>query len=69
MITGQQYREMAEECFGWAREAQTDEVRLCYYNLAQTWLDAAYWIEDASRHCVQNKSPLVRRRPLNRKAA
>ena len=23
---------MAEECFGWARDAQTDEVRLCYVN-------------------------------------
>ena len=36
MITSQEYRRMAEECFGWAREAQTDEVRLCYVNLAQT---------------------------------
>ena len=24
----QEYRRMAEECFGWASEAQTDEVRL-----------------------------------------
>jgi hypothetical protein len=40
MITAQEYRRMAEECFGWAREAQTDEVRLCYANLAQTWLEA-----------------------------
>ena len=38
MITSQEYRRMAEECFGWAREAQTDEVRLCYVNLAKTWL-------------------------------
>ena len=53
MITPQEYRRMAEECFGWAREAQTDEVRLCYVNLAQTWLEAAAWIEGASRHCSQ----------------
>ena len=48
MITPEQYREMAEECFGWAREAQTDDVRLCYLNLAQTWMDAAAWIDGAS---------------------
>jgi hypothetical protein len=47
MITPEQYREMAEECFGWAREAQTDDVRLCYLNLAQTWLQAASWIDGA----------------------
>jgi hypothetical protein len=56
MITPEQYREMAEECFGWAREAQTDDVRLCYLNLAQTWLDAATWIDGASptRSLVQS---------------
>ena len=56
MITPEQYRVMAEECFGWAREAQTDDVRLCYLNLAQTWLDAATWIDGASppRSLVQS---------------
>ena len=48
MKTSQEYRRMAEECFGWAREAQTDEVRLCYVNLAATCLQAASWIEDVS---------------------
>jgi hypothetical protein len=68
MITAHQYRQMADECFGWAREAQTDEVRLCYVNLAQTWLEAASWIEDASWHCMQCKSSIVGQ-PLKRKAA
>ena len=56
MITSQEYRRMAEECFGWAREAQTNDVRLCYLNLAQTWLDAATWIDGASptRSLVQS---------------
>ena len=56
MITSQEYRRMAEECFGWAREAQTDDVRQCYLNLAQTWLDAATWIDGASptRSLVQS---------------
>jgi len=56
MIAPEQYRGMAEECFGWAREAQTNDVRLCYLNLAQTWLDAATWIDGASptRSLVQS---------------
>jgi hypothetical protein len=41
MKTAAEYRAMAEECFGWAREAQTDEVRESYLRLAQVWLDAA----------------------------
>jgi len=32
---------MAEECFKWAGEAHTDEVRVAYLKLAQVWLDAA----------------------------
>jgi hypothetical protein len=56
MITPEQYREMAEECFRWAREAQTDDVRLCYLNLAQIWLEAATWIDSAppTRSLVQS---------------
>jgi hypothetical protein len=69
MITAWEYRQMAEECFGWAREAQTDEVRLCYANLAQTWLEAATWVEDRSRFGPQRKSGLSGRPPLKRKAA
>jgi hypothetical protein len=69
MITAPEYRQMAEQCFGWAREAQTDEVRLCYVNLAQTWLEAAGWIEDASWHRTQPQSSLVAQPHLNQKAA
>ena len=67
MITPQEYRRMAEECFGWARETQTDEVRLCYVNLAETWLEAASWIEDV--HCPRAPSPLTGRPSPKRKAA
>jgi hypothetical protein len=60
---------MAEECFGWAREAHTDEVRLCYVNLAETWLEAASWIEDVSQHCSQAPLPPTGRSFPRRKAA
>ena len=66
MMTPEQYRRMAEECFSWAREAQTEEVRLCYLNLAQTWLEAASWIEDASARCLLSLPPIP---PLRRKLA
>jgi hypothetical protein len=35
------YREKADACLKWAREAPTDEVRLACLNLAQAWLIAA----------------------------
>jgi len=41
MKTAAEYRAMAEECFAWAREARTGEVRASYLQLAQVWLDAA----------------------------
>jgi len=41
MKTAAEYRAMAEECFEWARDAKTDEVRASYLQLAQVWLDAA----------------------------
>jgi hypothetical protein len=58
MTTSEQYRVMAAECFGWAREAHTDEVRLCYLNLAQTWLEAAAWLEDAPPNGSPAQPPL-----------
>lgn len=69
MITPEEYRRMAQECFSWAREAQTDGVRLCYVNLAQTWLEAASWVERISRHSAQPPSPLMDRPHPKRKAA
>ena len=41
METATEYRAMADECFKWAREAQMDEVRASYRQLAQIWLDTA----------------------------
>ena len=41
MKTAAEYRAMANECFKWARETQTDEVRASYLQLAQVWLNTA----------------------------
>ena len=45
MKTAAEYRAMADDCFKWARDTQTDEVRASYLQLAQIWLDTASKIE------------------------
>jgi len=47
MKTASEYRAMAEECFRWAREANREEVRESYTQLAQVWLNAAALVDDA----------------------
>ena len=46
MKTASEYRAMAEECFRWAREANREEVRESYMQLAQVWLNAAALVDD-----------------------
>jgi hypothetical protein len=41
MTTAIEYRLMADECFQWARAAQTKSVRLAYLEIARLWLAAA----------------------------
>ena len=48
MKTAAEYRAMADECFKWARETQTDEVRAAYLHLAQVWLDTAFKLDGLS---------------------
>jgi hypothetical protein len=36
-----EYRERADACLNWAREASSDEVRLACLTLASAWLKAA----------------------------
>jgi hypothetical protein len=47
MKTASEYRATAEECFRWAREANREEVRDSYIQLAQVWLNAASLIDGA----------------------
>ncbi len=41
MSTPDDYRAMAEECLRWARQAQTEDKRQAYLDVARTWLEAA----------------------------
>jgi hypothetical protein len=45
MKTASEYRAKAEECFRWAREANREEVRESYMQLAQVWLNAASLVD------------------------
>jgi len=39
--TPKEYREYADECFGWAKTAKSDSERDIFLQMAQTWLEAA----------------------------
>ena len=39
--THDDYRATAEECFRWARQAQTEDRRQSYLDVARAWLEAA----------------------------
>ena len=39
MPSANEYRELADKCFQSAREAHTEDERMMYLTLAQTWLE------------------------------
>lgn len=41
MPTADDYRELADKCFKSARVAHTEDERMMYLTLAQTWLEEA----------------------------
>jgi hypothetical protein len=40
-VLSKQFRELADECLGWARTARTDRERRIFLGMAETWLHAA----------------------------
>jgi hypothetical protein len=40
-VSSKQYREFADECLGWAKAARSDQERLIFLQMAETWLQAA----------------------------
>jgi lipoprotein-anchoring transpeptidase ErfK/SrfK len=61
MKTAAEYRGLAEECFKWAREAQDDEVRVSYLQLAQVWLNAASKLDGLSPTRTKSARPFAAR--------
>jgi hypothetical protein len=65
MKTAAEYRAMAEECFKWASETQTNEVRVSYLKLAQVWLDSASKLDGLPARripAISNETPITDRR-------
>jgi hypothetical protein len=62
MATAAHYRELAEECFGWAQEARDVTVRQHYAKLCQIWLHCAAQAELRS-------GAITRREPIIQKVA
>ena len=45
MTTASEFREYARECLAWADEAETDEQRQSFLNMARDWTLAALRLE------------------------
>jgi hypothetical protein len=41
MPSATEYREYADECFAWAKQAKTDSERDIFLQMARTWMEAA----------------------------
>jgi hypothetical protein len=39
--SAEEYRAYADECFGWAKKAQTEKEREIFLQMAKTWMEAA----------------------------
>ena len=59
MSTSDDYRAMAEECFRRAQEAQTNNERQGYLELARTWLAAASKVDCGPRTPCSAVMPLA----------
>ena len=52
-MSEKEFREYADECFGWAKTAKSEKERLIFLQMAETWLQAAVMAE-APRPSSQN---------------
>jgi hypothetical protein len=42
-----EYRQYADECFAWAKQAETDSERDLFLQMAKTWMEAALLVKKA----------------------
>jgi hypothetical protein len=60
MATADEFREYAQECIQWAEEAETDEQRQSFLDMARDWTLAALRLTMTPR---QAKQPSATRAP------
>jgi hypothetical protein len=56
MPTAEEYRQFAAECFRWADEAETEEMREACLQMARDWTAAALRAEGLSRPEIPHAS-------------
>jgi hypothetical protein len=56
VATSKEYREYADECFGWAKTAKSDRERQIFLQMAETWLAAVIQAELRDRSEQQCES-------------
>jgi hypothetical protein len=49
-----EYREYADQCFGWAKSATSDSAREIFLQMAETWLEAAI-LAEMSQKPIQSR--------------
>jgi hypothetical protein len=49
VVLAKEYRELADECLGWAKTARADKERRIFLQMAETWLRAARLAEERGR--------------------
>jgi hypothetical protein len=53
VATSKEYRQYADECFGWAKSAKSDSAREIFLQMAETWLEAAILaVNEPNAHSV-----------------
>jgi hypothetical protein len=60
VATSKEYREYADECFGWAKTAKSDRERQIFLQMAETWLVAIIQAELRDRSEQQCESRTTR---------
>jgi hypothetical protein len=58
MATAEEYRRFAVECFRWADEAETEDMREAFLQMARDWTAAALRAEGLLRPGNPDASPL-----------
>jgi hypothetical protein len=55
-VSSKQHREFADKCLGWAKIARSDQERMIFLQMAETWLQAADLADQRERPPVAGKS-------------
>jgi len=61
MATADEYRQFAVECFRWADEAESDDMREAFLQMARDWMAAALRVEGVLKPEIADEPPSAAR--------